>query len=86
MKKLMTTTFLSLAFLAAPAAPVLAGTVPSTYDENCNVNWVGGGCGDYPVANPGNDRTGPSVEAVAPTPPAPPPKEDDCPPKETYVR
>lgn len=49
MKNLMFATA-ALMLLAMPAS---AETVPSTFDENCNINWVGGGCGGTSPATGG---------------------------------
>lgn len=40
-----------MAFAALPAS---AGTVASTFDANCNVNYVNGGCGDRSVGSGAN--------------------------------
>lgn len=45
MKSLIALAALAM-FSMGGSGAALAGTVPSTFDENCNVNWKGGGCGE----------------------------------------
>ena len=49
-----------------------AETVASTFDENCFVNYVGGGCGDRMVGSGANAK-------VAASKPEPEPEPKPCP-------
>lgn len=47
----MKTMFIVLATFVLFSTGVMADTVPSTYDPNCNINWAGGGCGEKMIGS-----------------------------------
>ena len=64
-------TLIILASLALMSLPASAGTVPSTFDEHCNVNYVNGGCGGTSPATGGGGSFAGAARDICPGPDQP---------------